>query len=421
MEKKSIGGFILALRKANGMTQKQLADKLHVSDKAVSRWERDENLPDLVLIPAMAEIFGVTSDELLRGERINTENAKSDEKPEKTEKQISLLLEKGKTKMMIRSLISAVIGIAGFLVAIMIFNSPIPVYPVVSFSAACIFYIAALVTEIIFAVLAFSAVSGAETESDALKKYKKAVFRMAHIVTILLILLFAATLPTADRRFFDGTMWFEAGAFYTGIAAVICIIGSLIVNYKVPFLRKKEMSKKQKRLLKTAVVTIAALIVTAVGQFIFFAATSDTDFTKGTTFTDLDSFVQYIETDIPAPTTGNLFINGEEVDSYTILTVDSRGKGSGGEYCITAVGDESRVVSLAGNEILTFTQKNWEVEEIHYHWKDDKLTSVTTYTPQDFAEANKVDGYLKICWTAIYIAEVLAAVIIYKTKIKKKP
>lgn len=45
MERKTIGSFIAALRKANGMTQKELADRLPVSDKAVSRWERDECAP----------------------------------------------------------------------------------------------------------------------------------------------------------------------------------------------------------------------------------------------------------------------------------------------------------------------------------------------------------------------------------------
>ena len=44
MEKKSIGQFIAVLRKASGMTQMQLAERLNVSDKAVSRWERDESL-----------------------------------------------------------------------------------------------------------------------------------------------------------------------------------------------------------------------------------------------------------------------------------------------------------------------------------------------------------------------------------------
>ena len=69
MEQKTIGKFITALRKANGMTQKDLAEKLNVSDKTVSRWERDEGDPDLAMIPVIAEIFEVTCDELLRGER----------------------------------------------------------------------------------------------------------------------------------------------------------------------------------------------------------------------------------------------------------------------------------------------------------------------------------------------------------------
>ena len=71
MEKKTIGKFISALRKANGMTQKELGEKLFVSDKTVSRWECDECTPELSLVPSIAEIFGITTDELLRGERNN--------------------------------------------------------------------------------------------------------------------------------------------------------------------------------------------------------------------------------------------------------------------------------------------------------------------------------------------------------------
>ena len=78
MTKKSIGQFIAALRKANGMTQQEVADRLNVSNKAVSRWERDECAPDISVIPALAEMLGVTCDELLKGERIlsTTDEAK---------------------------------------------------------------------------------------------------------------------------------------------------------------------------------------------------------------------------------------------------------------------------------------------------------------------------------------------------------
>ncbi len=69
MEKKTLGSFLSALRRAQGLTQQEVADRLAVSNRAVSRWERDEAMPDILLLPAIADLFGVTVDELLRGER----------------------------------------------------------------------------------------------------------------------------------------------------------------------------------------------------------------------------------------------------------------------------------------------------------------------------------------------------------------
>ena len=72
MDKKTLGSFLSALRRAQGMTQQEVADRLAVSNRAVSRWERDEAMPDITLLPAIADLFGVTVDELLRGERKRT-------------------------------------------------------------------------------------------------------------------------------------------------------------------------------------------------------------------------------------------------------------------------------------------------------------------------------------------------------------
>ncbi len=67
-----MGSFLSALRRACGMTQQEVADRLVVSNRAVSRWERDEASPDISLLPAIADLYGVTVDELLRGERKRT-------------------------------------------------------------------------------------------------------------------------------------------------------------------------------------------------------------------------------------------------------------------------------------------------------------------------------------------------------------
>ena len=69
MEKKSIGAFLAVLRKANGFTQQEVADRLSVSNRTVSSWECDSALPDILLLPALAELYGVTADEILARKR----------------------------------------------------------------------------------------------------------------------------------------------------------------------------------------------------------------------------------------------------------------------------------------------------------------------------------------------------------------
>ena len=68
MNQQKIGRFIAKLRKANDLTQQELANRLIVSNKTISRWETGESLPDAVYFPALAKLFGVTADELLAGE-----------------------------------------------------------------------------------------------------------------------------------------------------------------------------------------------------------------------------------------------------------------------------------------------------------------------------------------------------------------
>ena len=64
----AFGNFLYALRKEKGMTQQELAEKLNITNKAVSKWETGEAFPETSQLVPLANIFGVSVDELLRGE-----------------------------------------------------------------------------------------------------------------------------------------------------------------------------------------------------------------------------------------------------------------------------------------------------------------------------------------------------------------
>ena len=69
IDKERFGAFLAVLRKEKGLTQRALAERLYVSDKAVSKWERGLSLPDVALLTPLSEALGVGVAELLRGER----------------------------------------------------------------------------------------------------------------------------------------------------------------------------------------------------------------------------------------------------------------------------------------------------------------------------------------------------------------
>ena len=76
MDQKKIGCFIAARRKDNGLTQSQLAEKLGITDKAVSKWETGKSMPDLSLFMPLCDLLQITLNELFLGEFISDENLK---------------------------------------------------------------------------------------------------------------------------------------------------------------------------------------------------------------------------------------------------------------------------------------------------------------------------------------------------------
>lgn len=123
MEYESIGKLIQTLRKEKGLTQKQLADMLNITDKAVSKWERDVACPDTTTLPKLADILGVTVESLL--------NAKTSQAPVENEVETAndsnpdaeLYKERLKHHL-IKGLPGFAIGFLFFLVTLFMFVTP---------------------------------------------------------------------------------------------------------------------------------------------------------------------------------------------------------------------------------------------------------------------------------------------------------
>ena len=91
MENNKVGKFIAEMRKKNNLTQQQLGDKLYVTDKAVSKWEREKSLPDITLLSKLAEIFEIEVEDILSGEINKSKNdINVDERMEKLQISIEI-------------------------------------------------------------------------------------------------------------------------------------------------------------------------------------------------------------------------------------------------------------------------------------------------------------------------------------------
>lgn len=189
MEKKTIGQFIAVLRKANGMTQQDLADRLNVSNKAVSRWERDESAPDITLIPALAELLGVTCDELLKGERI-TYSENIEKREVKVEKQVKALIHREISKYKTMMWIAAAFAVAGPIVMLILENTLFGLYDA-CFAVMLLFEVVAFVVETIAVTKMRDAKADSEVFENAepalVKKYNKCLGEFSFWVYFLIV------------------------------------------------------------------------------------------------------------------------------------------------------------------------------------------------------------------------------------------
>ena len=117
IDRAKFGAFVSELRKEKGITQKELAEKLCISDKAISKWETGKAIPDVTLLVPLAEILGVSTTELLECRRIEQPESMGKEDTDNLVKKVIELSEdrysyKSKKKIIIY-LVCAFISVVG--------------------------------------------------------------------------------------------------------------------------------------------------------------------------------------------------------------------------------------------------------------------------------------------------------------------
>ena len=121
MNQEKIGKFIFECKKAEKITQSELAEKLGVTDWSVSNWENEKNMPDLPLFKSLREILNITINELLSGGKINKDNYQ-----EKLEENIINTINNSNKKLEQKNqLIGLILLLFGFLIStlgLMAFN-----------------------------------------------------------------------------------------------------------------------------------------------------------------------------------------------------------------------------------------------------------------------------------------------------------
>lgn len=442
MEAKTIGKFITALRKANGMTQKDLAEKLNVSDKTISRWERDEGAPDLSMIPVIAEIFDVTCDELLRGERkslaereateatADTEEnaaAAKEELSAKSEKQLKRLLKVTLSQFKNRTYIALGLSVLGVIVAL-ICNLAF-LKAMLGGLLGMIFYAAGIICQFIFKNRAGLSVEDSGIEEESLAEFKRNTIRLTEKSIGFTVACFGFTFPL-----------FLVNDAYLGLAiesllkmGLVGIIIALILYVVILFFFNASLVEKGSYPLDEKSTAIfrhnhklagRCAIVLALLIFLTYnlqqVVADPYRLRKGTVYNDYESFVTYMEQDIPRTYhfigndfTGNNMYVTERIPDSTIYYDENGNETSADEALRRTLLDKN------GNVVCEFIQRNGDVNTYDYTPGDGTALPITVYTYEDWHTAKMLSRNIKLLFFPVYLLEVIAALIFYRKKSMK--
>ncbi len=265
MERKTIGQNLSNLRKEKGYTQQQVADALGISSKTVSKWECDDGYPEIIILPEIADLYGVTVDEIVNPEDANDAD-------EKITEDVASLPEFNHKQYKLFSVISLVLGAIAVALSFINKFDEERVY-----STGNILGILFIVVSVILYRINFNNRKSAEgnaTINPNISFLTSAELFFAMSIICIDIIQFISTsktkhltYPYGYAEFFNNgyvTHYFNSRYYYSIIALVIIFVISLIVFY---ILNRKnanaELKALQKKSIITAIVSTLAVCILA--------------------------------------------------------------------------------------------------------------------------------------------------------------
>ncbi len=424
--KQNLGEFIAQLRKEKGLTQRELAEHLNVTDKTVSHWERGESSPDISALPILADVFGITVDELLRVEvKQQTYTAPQFVTPTPVDKTPNNY-RNFKISNIIAAAISVISVISGvgvkYLLAHFVFTQSANM---VAFFITLAGIFVSLVLTVIFNIIFRNKLN---PDSADFYKYRFSANRISSLNAYFG--LFCLSLIPCFMR--------KHGFIFTVITLAVILVTEFILNKKNVLSTEKAFESKLKEsvylLRRACAVLCTALIILGGGVHFFF---SDVYYPspKNIVFTSGEEFKAYMETPMEKPDDAYL-VDGVSVTALVPTTLPPTTAPDGG----APIGQQSPVVVLPqqpeteddtqeiynaqGEVILTFRNLNKAVKTYAYSDAEDSYHLIT------YKEAIKVQKLRNFRNTTIdrlvplyCLAAVGLTLAVYKkkeTKIKKE-
>lgn len=172
---KDIGEFIQEIRKDKGLTQKELAEQVGISDKTISKWENGNSIPDTSMLLPLCQVLNITVNELLSGEKISPENY-----PVKAEENIMYLIKENEiTKK--STILSRAVGIITVCIALVLFQI---LYAGIDFPLRNFFDLQSLIF-VTLLELGIVLVSGVRTKEKILHVISKTIIPVGVMISLI--------------------------------------------------------------------------------------------------------------------------------------------------------------------------------------------------------------------------------------------